>query len=190
MRAERSGRNRPSRRSRRFGTELAQTRQRGLTPGTSAAAMPTSIDRDEAAVQVQRPHARRLLGHRRAGDRLLRPLLPVHRPRARRVPPQARPARDGGRRAGRRVRHARVHDRVRTRRRSSTTSSRSSSASRASAARARPTRPPHTARATTSSWSRRRRRSCSSTSTSARRARSPNASASTIADFEGDDVSL
>ena len=40
----------------------------------------------DSAVQVQRADAGRFLGHGRSGDRLLRPLQPVLRPRARRVP--------------------------------------------------------------------------------------------------------
>ena len=46
--------------------------------------------RTKAALQVRGAHARRLLRHRRAGDRLLRALRPVLRPRARRVPPASR----------------------------------------------------------------------------------------------------
>ena len=85
------------------------------------------------------PHPRRVLRHRRAGDRLLRALPSLLRPRARRVPPQARHCSRWRSAAGRRVRHARAHRSSITRPRSSTTRSRFTSAWRASAIRARPT---------------------------------------------------
>src|SRR4051794_278742 len=66
----------------------------------------------KAAVQVLRADARGLLGHRRAGDRLLRPVSPLLRRRAGRIPPQPRAARDGHRGSGPGVRDARMHDRL------------------------------------------------------------------------------
>ena len=142
----------------------------------------------EAAVQVLRAHARRLLRHRRAGDRLLRPLPALLRPRTRRVPPQARPARDGDRRARRRVRHARVHDRV-PRARGLRRRARGLHPRRAHRPHERDVRVRRVSRARRRcSWSRRRRRSCSSTSTSARPCEIPQHFRDTIRAFEGDDV--
>ena len=84
------------------------------SPGYDGAAddRPTGpADRPHAAVQVLRLHARRLLGHGRAGHRLLRPLPPLLRPGPGRVraPPRAPSAR-----AGRRgPRHALLDGRLR-----------------------------------------------------------------------------
>ena len=50
-------------------------------------------DRPQAAVPLRGLRARRVLRHRRAGRRLLRPLHAVLRPRAHRVPPAPRPRR-------------------------------------------------------------------------------------------------
>ena len=77
-------------------------------PLVTSRARARSRHRPAAAVQVLGARPRVVLGHRRAGCRLLRALPPVLRPRTHRVPPAPGSIRD----AGPRVRHARVERRV------------------------------------------------------------------------------
>ena len=91
--------------------------------------------RPQAAVSIRGLRARRVLRHRRAGRRLLRPLHAVLRPRPHRVPPPPRPR--APRR--RRLRDARGRASSTSPARGSTTCSRSSFASSESGAPASPT---------------------------------------------------
>ena len=132
-------------------------------------------DGPEAAVQVSRVHAGRILGHGRAGDRLLRPVPALLRPCARRVPPAPRHAADGLRR---RARHARLEHRVPRAgalRRLLEVFIRVARIGRTSATYEMRRLPGRGRRA---DGDRDARRSCSSTSRSARRARSRTRSAS------------
>ena len=139
----------------------------------------------EGAVQVQRSHSGWLLRHRRAGDRLLRAVQPVLRPRTRRVLALARSAAPRGRG---RLRHARERRRVLR--------------ARSVRRRARDLRPrlphrPHERHVPVRGLqdagrhccsSPRTRRSCTSTSTSGRRCPSRTTTAPELVELEGDDV--
>ena len=97
--AVRGGDDRPPRRARRPDPELSRVDD-PLELGRA--------HRPAAAVPLLGADARLVLGHRRAGRRLLRPLPALLRPRAHRVPPPPRLAPD----RGRRVRDARLARRV------------------------------------------------------------------------------